>query len=657
MDDTRHPVQPASPALSRVLARVLAPRRRLSVSQWADAHRFLSSKGSGEPGRWRTDRNPLLREPMDCMGTHNAIQDVVCQFPIQLGKTELAINALGYTMTEAPGPIMVALPGEVSQKKWIAQKLTPALAETPALRDVLTSTATRDAANQRDFKDFLGGQLFIEHGGSPQRLKSTTVRVLIVDELDEFAANLKSGDDPVAMLEGRTSAFPSSKKRLWISTPTVEGHSRIAQMFEKSDQRYYHVPCPDCGHMQPLEWKGLHWSADATACWYACRECGVAIDEHHKQSMLERGEWVPTHPGRPVRGYTCNGLYYPFGLGPRWLDLVKMWLAAQGDPAALKTFVNDRLAETWQDPAMRQVKDAIIAERAEPFPLRPVPWWAVAVTAGVDTQDNRLAVHISAWGRHPAGGLRCWPVDYVELPGDPADDAVWSALDDLLTRPIEHDTGGVLRVEAVAIDMMGHRTEAVKAYVRSRRVRRPMAIFGAVSNNAPILGKGKLADVNWRGQMDKRGVMTYQVGTVAAKHVLYGWLGTDAEKELVEDRRMRFSDQLPDSYFGGLVAEVYDPRLNRFVKRRGAPRNEPLDGWTYSYAAAHHPELRLHRWTKADWERRAAAVLASANEPAVQAPPPASADTSAETVTRETPPSTQRTQRPRGGLVDNWEIR
>src|SRR5690606_36161079 len=123
-----------------------------------------------------------------------------------------------------------------------------------------------------------------------------TVRTLIVDELDEFAANLKSGDDPVAMLDGRTSAFPATHKRLYISTPGIEGVSRIKQLYQASDQRRYYVPCPHCGHEQPLEWAGLHWNPDGTQCWYVCRECGACIDEHHKTQMIRAGRWVAENP-------------------------------------------------------------------------------------------------------------------------------------------------------------------------------------------------------------------------------------------------------------------------------------------------------------------------------------------------------------------------
>lgn len=538
--------------------------------------------------------------PVRCIAVESADHLFLCGAGfIPTHNTEIAINVLGYVMDHAPAPIMVALPGEVSLNKWVAQKLNPALDETAAMQRALTSVASRDAANQRTFKDFTGGQLYIEHGGSPQRLKSTTVKVLIVDELDEFAANLKGGDDPVKMLDGRTSAFPSTYKRLYISTPGVEGVSRIKQLYTASDQRRFYVPCPHCDHEQPLEWSGLHWNPDATACWYVCRECGACIDEHHKTEMIRAGRWVAENPGAPMRGYTLNALYYQFGLGPRWLTLVHEWRDAQGDAAKLKTFINDRLAETFEDPAMRAVKHNLIADRAEPLPLRPVPSWVLAVTVGIDTQDNRLAVQIVGWGR----GLACWPIDYIELAGDPAEDDVWLKLVDLCNRPIDHPHGGVLRIEGGAIDCGGHRTEAVKAFVRQRLVRRLLPIFGAVPNNAPVLSKGKLQDVNWRGQYDKRGVMIHHVGTVGIKHLLYSRLSTDADKQ-PEARLVRFSQDLADGYFAGLVSETYNPAKNRFEKRRGGARNEPLDTWVYAYAATHHPELRLHRWTKADWDRR-----------------------------------------------------
>lgn len=584
------------------MARALAPRKRRTVSQWADQHRVLSTKGSSLAGQWRTSRNPPLQEPMDACSAKAGVREVALMFPIQFGKTEVEVNALGYVMTENPGPVMVCLPGEVSMDKWVNQKLNPLIDETPLVRDALRSVSSRDASNTKTFKDFVGGQLYIEHAGSPSRLKSTTVRFLLVDELDEFASNLKGGDDPLAMLEGRTSAFPATSLRVYISSPQLKGQSRIEDKFLAGDQRRYHVPCPHCDHMQHLQWSGLQWSPDFSRAWYVCQECGSYIDEHHKTAMIAAGRWVAGNPAAlpGLRSYTINCLYYQFGLGPTWAELARMWVEAQNDPAKLKTFINDRLAETWEDASMRAVRHNAIQERAEPYLLRTAPRGVLWVTAGIDSQDDRLAVHLTGWGRN----MSFWALDYVELPGDPAAGAVFVALAELLNKPIQCEAGYSLPIEAAAIDMGGHRGEEVKHWVRQALVRRPMVIQGAIPNNAPVLGKPRLLDVTHGGRTDRKGVRAYYVGTVAAKNWLYGRLSVDADREQSE-RLTHFSDELDGFYFKGLVSETYNPAKNRYEKKRGT-RNEPLDTFVYSFAAGHHPELRLHRKRAVDYELREA---------------------------------------------------
>jgi phage terminase large subunit GpA-like protein len=639
---------PAAPVIYGALARGLARRKSISVSDWADRHRRLSSKGSAEAGPWSTDRNPPTREPMNCFSSRSSTREVALMWPIQFAKTEVALNVIGYAMCENPGPIMACLPGEVTLNKWSSQKLEPMLNESPAVKETLTSVASREAANTRTFKDFAGGQLFLEHAGSPSRLKSTSVRLLVVDEVDEFAANFVGGDDPVAMLDGRTSAFPATSQRLYISSPQIKGQSRIEAKWAISDQRRYVVPCPHCGHEQHLQWSGLKWAAHrhpehGRRAWYVCQECGAEIEEHHKTDMIQSGRWVATNPAGTIRGYHINCLYYQIGLGPRWSDLAEMWIEAQNDPAKLKVFVNDRLAETWEDETTRRVQHDKIADRAESYPLRTAPEGVLCITAGVDTQDNRLAVQLVGWGRRQA----FWVLDYVELPGDPAGDEVWHALATLLTQRVQHACGGYLNIEAMAQDAAGHKTEDVKAFIRLARrlgVRRPLCIFGAVPNNAPILDKGRQVDVNWRGKNDKNGIVIHHVGTVEAKKWLFSRLSLDAKHDeehlqalQTEEaaarsqgratipvppplRQCHFSADLPQMYFPGLTSETFDPAKNRYVKKRSV-RNEPLDTWVYAFAATHHAELRLHRATEADWARREADLRARiAHDPLAAAP-------------------------------------
>ena len=560
---------------------------------------------------------------MDCFSSRSNIQQVVLMLPIQFGKSEILINIMAYSMAECPAPMMLCFPSEVSMTKFNNQKLKPLIEETPIIAELLTTQASRESANTKWFKDFNGGQLYLEHAGSPARLKSTSVKILLVDELDTFSNNLSGTDDPVDMLVGRVSSFPSSHKILYASTPQIKGTSRTEQLYEKSDQRRYYIACPHCSHEQPLIWQNLQWNKSEKGISnvrYHCRDCDGIIEEHQKTALIANGRWIAENPHAKIRGYHLNCLYYPIGLGVRWHDLAEMWLDCQNDPARLKTFINDRLAEPFEDPLMRQIKLNVIAERAENYPLRIAPYGVGAITAGVDTQDNRLAVQIVGWGV----GMKSWVLDYVELLGDPAVDHVWNELTKLLNTPIECENGKKLPIIATAIDAGGHRTEAVKDYVRRKQIKRPLAIFGATSTTAPVLSKPKATDVNFRGQLNKFGVHIQHVGTIQIKHKIFARLSADSDKE-TDERSLHFSEQLEREYFVGFTSETFDPKTGRFVNKRGA-RNEPLDTYVYAFAAGHHHELRLHTYSKAKWAELVGEISVAPTEPIgateIQAPKP-----------------------------------
>ncbi|MGH8375137.1 MAG: phage terminase large subunit family protein, partial [Pseudomonas sp.] len=88
----------------------LTPDPLLSVSEWSDRHRMLSSKASAEPGRWRTSRTPYLKAIMDCLSPMSAVERIVFMKAAQLGATEMGNNWIGYVIHHAPGPMMAVSP-------------------------------------------------------------------------------------------------------------------------------------------------------------------------------------------------------------------------------------------------------------------------------------------------------------------------------------------------------------------------------------------------------------------------------------------------------------------------------------------------------------------------------------------------------------------
>src|SRR5574343_1580420 len=410
------------------LRRAVAPRRALTVSQWADDLRILSGKQSGEPGRWRTARNPILGEIMDCFSATSRVRDIVVMKSSQVGVTEALVNVLGYTMEHAPCPAMVMMPSLEARDTWKVQKLNPLLTETPVVRDLLGGNRSRDAANRQDLIDFPGRVLFLAGGNSANSYAQKSVRIIVLDDLSRFPEEVGEEGDVVTLAEGRTKAFPRAI-RGYVSTPTVKD-DLIDRQWQKSDQRRYHVPCPHCGEMQPLEWggtetpHGMKWTVLPTGAVvdvrYVCRECGAEIYEHHKPALLAGGRWIARYPERQMRGYHISALYAPIGLGPSWAELARGWLLAQSNTATLRAWINTNLGEPWEERG-EEIDPLALMTRLESYPEAP-PRRPRSV--GIDVQKDRIEISLYEYGP----GEEAWAVDHLIVEGDTAGPEPWRAL-------------------------------------------------------------------------------------------------------------------------------------------------------------------------------------------------------------------------------------
>jgi phage terminase large subunit GpA-like protein len=584
------------------LARAFAPRQHLTVSEWADRNITLSTKESPEAGPWRTDRNPLLKEPMDCMSARSTVRVLVLKWPIQFGKTQIMAIGQSYRMCQKPGPMLVITATEHLRQDLVDQKFAP-LYENPAIKAVLKTTNSRDSANRRFFKDYLGGLVFFEHAAGVAHLKMKSIRDIYADEVSSIVKGLKGGENAFSELRGRISAYEGKSFQCFVSSPDIEGYCNITKLYDEGDQRHYYVPCPECEKKQHLEWEHFYFDQHNHA-WYVCEHCASVIEEKHKADMIRQGGWVAEKPEKTAQGYrsyTANALYHPFGLGLRWQSLAAEWKAAQNDRSELKTFFNNRLALAWYLPELRKAQLHTLADRAEPYALRVAPKGVKGLVVSVDTQDNRLEYQLTGW----ADGSEMWVIDYGTFEGDPFEDKVWVQLTDYCNAPVGREGGDHLPISACIVDAGGHKTHAVYNWARQRFVSRPMAIFGAKDKRAVALSRPKAQDVRWRGQIDKQGVHTRQVGTVYCKHWLMGAITASVECQ-PHERRIHFSEQLQPDYFNGLITEFYRPETGRFEKKKGddkegnTARNEPLDLCVYAYAAIHHEDLM---WFKTGMER------------------------------------------------------
>ncbi len=579
----------------------LTPDPDHTVSTWADAHRMLSQKASAEPGHWRTERTPYLREIMDQLSPSSPAQRVVLMAGAQIGKSETGNNWLGFVIHHAPGPMLMVQPTVDTAKRFSKQRLAPMIEETGILKERISENKSRDASNSMMAKEFQGGVLLITGANSATGLRSMPIRYLFMDEIDAYPIDVDGEGDPIQLAEKRTTTF-ARRKVYMCSTPTVKDVSRIEREFLRSDQRRYFVPCPHCGHKQHLRWAQLKWSNDdpQTAA-YACEECGALIEERHKTDMLNAGEWQAMAPGdgRTV-GFHINSLYSPLGW-KSWAEIVAEFLQAKGDAALLKTFVNTVLGETWEEEYATKLGAEDLKTRVEFYTPGVAPARALVVTCAVDVQDNRLAVKLVGWGRDEEG----WVIDHMEIYGDPAQQKVWQQLDEVILKPVAHELADPVKIAATAIDSGGHFTSEVYAYCRDRRQHGVFAIKGQSQRGKPPIGKPTKVDLNWKGRTIKGGAEVYPVGSDTIKSTVF------ARLKLNEPGAgyLHFHAELPDDYFQQLTAEKQITRyvkgfpVREWVKKSGA-RNEALDVMVYNYAALHWLYTRYNRRTCWDqWEK------------------------------------------------------
>ncbi|MBK3459269.1 phage terminase large subunit family protein [Pseudomonas haemolytica] len=586
--------------------RGLRPDPSLWVDEWADEYmRIPRDTGAAEPGKYRSVRTPYAREPMRCLSPAHPCKRVVTMVASQLMKTQIALNWIGALIHMVPSNILTLLPS-LGLAKRVSSRIGKTIKATPVLRERVAASRSRDSRNTMDTKEFEGGSLYVTTAGSAANLAELSARYVYGDEIDRWEVDVGEEGDPIELAETRGSTFGRNAKFYFSSSPTIKGASRIDDLFEGSDQRYYYVPCPTCGHMQTLEWERLHYSQDFSVVHYECAgpDCDVLIEEHHKGDMLARGEWRAHAKGDgETVGFHLNALYSPLGW-TGWKSLAKQFekakkAQAKGDLEPMQVFYNTRLAKVW-DSAQEQTKASVLIERArrEGFSLGAMPAAVMMITGAVDVQADRLEFMAMGWGV----GMERWVIDHRVIAGDPSDERTWAVLDELLKERYRHPCGVGLGILAVAVDSGGHHTDEVYQFCRVRRWRNIFAIKGASKPGKPVIAqRPSMVDVTWKGQTERGGAELWFVGTDTAKDWIYNRYPFESGPGA-----LHFANDLPDEFFAQCVAERKVAKYVRGHKRiewiKGkAERNEALDLMVYCLAMAHY--LGINRYQEHDWDR------------------------------------------------------
>ena len=554
----------------------LKPERRRSVAEWADAHAYLSAESAADPGKWKS--LPYQVGILDAFSDPE-ITYIAVMKSARVGYTKCLNHVIGYHMSEAPCPIMVVQPTLTDAQGYSRSELTPMIRDTPVLNGLVKLDMTKGTGNTILNKVFPGGNLVMVGANSATGFRRHSIRVLLFDEVDGYPLAAGAEGDQIALGIRRTEYYWNRKIAIG-GTPTLRGLSRVETYFERGDQRRYFVPCPECGHQQTLKWRGLQWEdGKPETVRYACEECGSLIPHSKKRWMVERGEWRATNTDA-MPGHASFHIWAAYSYSPNatWEVLVREFLAAKRDRETLRTFINTVLGETWEDASAEPIVASEVMARADGYHNNSIPDGVLVLTAGVDTQADRLEIEILGTGLDEES----WSVDYLTLVGNPGMPEVWTELERVLGSTYTTTDGRQLSPVATCIDSGGLHTQAVYDFCRGRMGHRVYAIKGSSLPGRPIAGPPH--------RVKKHSVSLVMVGTDSAKDLIHARLKIDEPGP----GYCHFPRRYDEEYYAQLTAEravtVYRKGIPHREWRKMRDRNEALDCRVYALAA-----LRLLR--------------------------------------------------------------
>jgi phage terminase large subunit GpA-like protein len=575
--------------IRRRALQALVPPARLPLSEWMEAAMVLPQETSAMPGKVRLW--PYQRAIADAM-TDPEVERVTLVKSVRVGFTTLMTGALASFVANEPAPVLALLPTEADARDFVVSDLEPVFDATPSLRGLLSADQAEGGRSTLMHRRFPGGSLKVVAAKSPRNLRRHNVRVLLIDEADAMEPG--SEGSAIRLAERRTLSFPD-RKIIMGSTPLHAETSNVLRAYQASDMRVFEVPCPECGVFFEIMWSHIEWAMDrpeTAAC--RCPNCKTLVPERFKAEMVEAGAWRATRPEiEGHAGFRLNALVSLLA-NASWTKLAAEFLQAKSDPAELQTFVNTILAEGWRE-AVDEVDEAALMARAEPFSLEAIPVEVLALSAGVDVQDDRLEATVLGWARDGSTLV----LGHVVIWGAPDDETSWRELDELLTSRWKHPAGGWLKVDAAVIDAGdGEHMARVRAFCASRGSRRVMAGKGAAGARPPLQASHQKA----------RGVGRLMiVGVDGLKAAL--------ASRLARGSSIRFSDTLEAVWFEQLASErrtlryVRGQPVRRFERIPGR-RAEALDCVVYGLAARHALTI--------NWDSREADLAAITGLPVEQ---------------------------------------
>ena len=573
----------------------LVPPEDLTVTEWAEKNRRLSAESSAEPGPWRTERTPYLREVMDTF-TDPKVRHTVMVAASQVGKSEVLNNCIGYIIDQDPGSILFVHPTTIDAKEYSKLRIAPMIRDCPTLQKKVADPKSRDSNNTILQKSYPGGILTLCGSTEAHALASKPIRYVLGDERDRWAASAGNEGDPWDLAMARQTTFYNSMA-FEVSTPTIKNASAIEAAYSTGTMERWKSRCPHCGEYHEIQWADIRFEYTenvvagkktyaVTKIYYVCPGCGSISDELTMKRAPAR--WEADNPAAYDQGTRSFWLNAFVSQWATWESIILKYLTAIGSSRKMQVVYNTCFGELWEDRGDLEDEDSLMARR-EDYGQRKdgsdieLPEGVLVLTIGIDTQDDRLEYEVIGHGHFG----ETWGIRKGIIMGRPDDEDTWCQLADVLDHVYRFECGVGLRSSMNFMDEGGHFTMEVRQRCAARLSKKLFCIKGIPGQDTPYTAPPK-----------KQKIMVHNV---AVGTVWQYQIGVDSGKEIIMDNlkiqtpgpkycHFPKRDDYGSGYFKGLLSEtkVYDPNKKKpwtWKKIPGHERNEALDCRNYALAA------------------------------------------------------------------------
>ncbi|MGP1276012.1 MAG: terminase gpA endonuclease subunit [Caulobacterales bacterium] len=639
-------------ALELAAIDALRPDPPVNLLNWTIAHRIFPDD-SPQPGAYRPETAPYLNEVLEACSPEGEAEEITVIKCAQSGGSVVAESFIAAVGSEVGGAGMIVHPTVKAAKDWNEEKFEPMAASTPRLSTdgpggVIPRQAREMGGSKGDRIRFRDRGFFkLAGSNSAASLRQSSIRFIVLDDLDAFAADADGEGDPERLAFQRSKTFrkQGTARTVKVSTPLIAGASRIQRNYERSDMRRYYLRCLGCAALVDWDWEDMQGVEDAPDNpWVACPSCGEIHHQPQRRAMIADGMWIPTAAlpapdGQPVkppkaiepgdvdhwrnrdmgalkrrRGYWITGFINVF---TSWSALARGWLDAKGDPDAEKVFLNTDVGHAYAVNTKTPEWESLAARKSAEFRRGEGHAGALVFILSVDVQRDGLYWRINGYAR----GVQQFSLDWDFLPGETAiaNKGAWLGLRKIADGGAPLAGGGRWPFDGIVVDT-NYNTDAAKDFVA--RYPNAIGINGAAGWGKPVIYRVEETALKQSGKKKRfGGQKVWHVGTFTVKNTLiasYRNTVAGPDETGLPTGYQHWPYDADDDFFKQLTSEYVDESKNRHGritkewKARGA--NHYFDCDVYAYAMLVHLRMRdgsRGHWEEADWAEREAALAAA----------------------------------------------